>query len=128
MTNETMPSKVNGGRNIFDRLADTVARTTARARFFAACICLIVVWLPSILFVGSVDTWQLMINTPTTVVTFLLVGLMQNTTARATAATDQKLNALALGHLALLESLGYGDEREADELRAAIGIEHQESA
>lgn len=129
MTQETMPSEADdGGRNIFDRFADQVARVTARAWFFAACAALVVVWLPSYLVVGSFDTWQLLINTPTTIVTFLLVGLMQNTTARADAAQQQKLNAQAAAVLLLLRALGYEDSSEAGELRSAIGLEQDESA
>lgn len=124
-----MPSDADdGGRNVFDRFADRIARVTARAWFFAACVALVVVWLPSFLLVGSFDTWQLIINTPTTIVTFLLVGLMQNTAARSDAANQQKLNAQAGAVLLLLRTLGHDDSDEADELRAAIGLEQEESA
>ena len=58
---------------------------------------LVVVWLPSILVIKTVDTWQLIINTVTTIVTFLLVALLQNTQERSDQATQQKLNALAQG-------------------------------
>lgn len=129
MAGETMPSDAeNGGRNIFDKFADQVARVTARAWFFSACVALVVVWAPSILVIGDVDTWQLIINTATTIVTFLLVGLSQNTAARADAANQQKANALAAAVLLLLNVLGHEDSDEADELRAAVGLEQHESA
>lgn len=124
-----MPSEGDdGGRNVFDRMADVVARLTAKAWFFTFCVALVVVWAPSILIIKTVDTWQLIINTITTIVTFLLVGLMQNTAARESAATQQKLNALAAGQLLLLRGRGLSHTEEAKELRAAIGLEEEESA
>lgn len=129
MAGQTMPSQgSNGGRNIFDRFADRIAAVTARAWFFALCVAIVVGWLPSYFVVGSLDTWQLLINTTTTIITFLLVGLMQNTTARDTAALHQKLNAHAAATLLLLTTLGHEDSKEAHELREAVGLEHEESA
>jgi low affinity Fe/Cu permease len=128
MAEETMPSQVAGGRGFFDRFADHAARFTSRAAFFAGCVLLVLIWAPSYWVVGDLDTWQLLINTPTTVVTFLLVGLAQNTTTRADAAIQQKLNAIVGGSLVLLELVDYEDSPQANELRAALGIEHEESA
>jgi low affinity Fe/Cu permease len=124
MAREVMPSDVAPGRTFFDRLADAVAAVTARSVFFGACVLLVVLWAPSYLVVPNLDTWQLLINTTTTIVTFLLVGLMQNTSARENAATQHKLNAVAAAILVLLD----GDHEAADELRRAVGLEHEESA
>lgn len=111
------------GPNFFDKIADRVAVFTARAWFFAACVALVAAWLPSLLFVGSFDTWQLLINTPTTIVTFLLVGLSQNTSARKDEATQQKLNATAAALVLMLDMLGHADSRETDALRDTVGLE-----
>lgn len=62
----------------FNRFADWVASRVASATFFAFCVILVVVWMPSYFLLGSVDTWQLIINTITTIITFLLVALLQN--------------------------------------------------
>lgn len=121
--NKELPSEVDGGRNLFDRFADAVASVTAKAWFFAACVLLVVLWVPSIFIVGTVDTWQLIINTATTIVTFLLVGLMQNTAARENAATQQKLNAMALALAQIIP-----DGAACDQLREAFGLENRESA
>lgn len=123
-----MPSEADREPGRFDRVATSVSAVTARAWFFAACLALVVVWLPSFLIVGSVDTWQLIINTVTTIITFLLVALLQNTAARQNAAVQQKLNAIAIAQLRLLTVLGYEFSDEANELRAAIGLERKESA
>ena len=44
---------------------------------------LVVIWAPSILLIHSISTWQLIINTLTTIITFLLVALLQNTQERS---------------------------------------------
>jgi len=46
-------------------------------------VLLVVVWAPTYLLVGNFDTYQLIINTPTTIITFPLVALLQNTQRRS---------------------------------------------
>lgn len=128
-----MPSDVTPDLSLFDRFATHTARFASRAWFFAACVLLVVVWAPSYFVIGSLDTWQLIINTATTIVTFLLVALLQNTQMRADEATQDKLNALAQGLSGLMTHLADIHDRDAlhddvAELRAAIGIEDTESA
>jgi low affinity Fe/Cu permease len=78
----------------FDRFADIAERIVSSAGFFAGCVILVVVWAPTIFIVGSIDTWQLIINTVTTIVTFLLVALLQNTQARFENTTNVRLRAI----------------------------------
>jgi low affinity Fe/Cu permease len=85
--------------NTFDRFADRVAELVAHAGFFIFCALLVILWVPSILIVpskvpGKIDTWQLVINTTTTIITFLLVALLHNTSHRFERATNQRLQAL----------------------------------
>ena len=96
------------------------------AAFFIACVMLVVVWVPSILVIQNVDTWQLLINTATTIVTFLLVALLQNSQRRSEVAMHQKLDALADGLADLMEGIGPENERlqsDMRELRRAVGVE-----
>jgi low affinity Fe/Cu permease len=128
-----MPSDVTPDLSMFDRFATASARFTSRAWFFAFCVLLVVVWGPTYFVVGTVDTWQLIINTITTIVTFLLVALLQNTETRADEATQDKLNALAQGLSGLMTHIADMHEREGlhdevAELRAAVGLEDTESA
>ncbi|MDP9478136.1 MAG: low affinity iron permease family protein [Actinomycetota bacterium] len=119
-------------RSFFDRFAGRSADFVSRAPFFAACV-LLVVWAPSYLLVDSFDTYQLLINTPTTIVTFLLVALLQNTQKRSEQAVQHKLNAVADGLADLMEHFAAdeSDPRSAKEdlasdvedLRAAVGLE-----
>jgi low affinity Fe/Cu permease len=122
VADEKMPRDVTPHVGFFDRFAQTVDANVSRAWFFSACVLLVVVWAPSYFVFGNVDTWQLVINTATTIVTFLLVALLQNTATRKDKATQHKLNAVALA----LSSLVDGDVRA--ELRAAVGVEDKESS
>ncbi|MGC9665222.1 low affinity iron permease family protein [Planosporangium sp. 12N6] len=126
-----MPSEVAGKLSLFDRFAGAASRVVAGAWFFAFCVLLVVVWLPSYFLFQNVDTWQLIINTLTTIVTFLLVALLQNSQTRADAAVQQKLNAIADALGDLMDELA--DERpelrrDREELRAAVGLEEREGS
>lgn len=125
-----MPSQVSGRIGLFDRFASATAAFASRAWFFAGCLLLVIVWAPTILFF-PIDTWQLIINTATTIVTFLLVALLQNTQTRSDAAVQQKLNAIADGLSDLMRHIADGEpelNRDLRDLRAAVGLEDRESA
>jgi len=79
---------------VFSRLANAVARATGRPVTFLLCCLLVIVWaLTGPMFHFS-DTWQLVINTGTTIITFLMVFLIQNTQNREGAALQAKLDEL----------------------------------
>ena len=78
----------------FTRFANAVARTTGRPVSFMVCCMIVAVWgITGPLFKFS-DTWQLVINTGTTIVTFLMVFLIQNQQNRDGAAIQAKLDEL----------------------------------
>lgn len=113
---------------MFDRFASAVSTWVSKAWFFVGCVLLVVIWAPSIAFL-EVDTWQLVINTATTIVTFLLVALLQNTQTRSDAAIQEKLNAIADALADLMDVVG-SDTRlknDREELLAAVGLEDRES-
>ena len=68
--------------SLFDRFAESASEFASHAAFFIGCVLLVLVWIPSYFVLGSLDTWQLVINTATTIVTFLLVALLQNSQRR----------------------------------------------
>ena len=112
---------------LFDRFAEAASEFASHARFFVACVLLVVLWVPSYFLFGSVDTWQLVINTATTIVTFLMVALLQNAQRRSDVAMHEKLNALADGLADFMEHAAPDNAALQDdmrELRAAVGIEH----
>ena len=78
----------------FDALAKAAARFTGRPLAFALAVALIVGWLLLGPLFDFSDTWQLVINTATTIVTFLMVFLIQNTQSRDTEAMQIKLDEL----------------------------------
>jgi hypothetical protein len=129
----TMPSEVSERLSLFDRFATRTGGFVSGAWFFSLCVLLVVIWAPSYFLFGTVDTWQLVINTVTTIVTFLLVALLQNTQSRANDAVQHKLNAIAEGLADLMTQVA--DSQQAQqlsddtrELRSAVGLEDKESA
>lgn len=86
----------------FDRFADWTADKAASAWFFAFCVAVVVVWAPSFQVLPDIDTWQLIINTATTVITFLLVALLHNTQHRFEAAQNERWEEL-FDHLGIVD-------------------------
>lgn len=93
----------------FTSVAGAAARWAGRPGTFAACLALVIFWASTGPLFGFSDTWQLVINTTTTIVTFLMVFLIQNTQNRDNAALQAKLDAIILA---------------GDSDNGFIGIEH----
>ena len=74
--------------------ANAVSRAAGRPGAFILCCAILVIWAISGPFFGFSDTWQLIVNTGTTIVTFLMVFLIQNTQNRDGAAVQAKLDEL----------------------------------
>jgi len=113
--------------SLFDRFAEKSAQVASGALFFSACVLLVLVWGPSFFIFGDLNTWQLVINTATTIITFLLVALLQNSQRRTDEAVNQKLDALAGGLADLMHHLGRDDpelRKDMHDLRASVGAEH----
>ena len=135
-----MPSEVSSRIGFFDKFAGLAARLASRAPFFAFCLLLVVVWLIQgvalVVSKGSLHAfldsqYQLEINTTTTIITFLMVALLQNSQTRTDQATQHKLNAIADGLADLMEHVAaQAPDSSLDddmrELRAAIGLETRE--
>ncbi|MBV9813214.1 MAG: low affinity iron permease family protein, partial [Acetobacteraceae bacterium] len=78
----------------FDRFSRWTERQAGRSLAFVLATALIAVWAITGPFFHWSDTWQLLINTGTTIVTFLMVFLIQNTHSRDTRAINLKLDEL----------------------------------
>jgi low affinity Fe/Cu permease len=83
-----------GARNLFHRFAHGVASATGSPYAFLIAALIIIVWAVSGRYYNYSDTWQLVINTGTTIVTFLMVFLIQNTQNRDAKALHLKLDEL----------------------------------
>jgi low affinity Fe/Cu permease len=78
----------------FDRVAAAVSRALGKPQATAAALVVVLAWACSGPLFGFSDTWQLVINTGTTVVTFLMIFVVQNTQNRDTEAMEKKLDEL----------------------------------
>jgi low affinity Fe/Cu permease len=88
------PAQAKGGW--FARLAVATSRVSGRPATFLLAVAVVVVWAVTGPVFGFSDTWQLVINTGTTIVTFLMVFLIQATQNRDTLALQLKLDELIL--------------------------------
>ena len=100
-------------RMIFDRFARWTEHQLGRSVTFALAFSSVVVWGATGPFFGWSDTWQLVINTGTTIVTFLMVFVIQNTQNRDTQALQLKLDELIRVNTAARNSL-MGLEEKSD--------------
>ena len=80
----------------FGQIATWVAHAAGRPLAFAACVAVLVAWALAGPVFGFSDTWQLIINTGTTIVTFLMVFLIQSTQNRDSEAIQLKLDEIIL--------------------------------
>jgi low affinity Fe/Cu permease len=104
---------------LFTKVANWFAHIAGLPLTFAACGLIVVVWAASGPFFGFSDTWQLVINTGTTIITFLMVFLIQNTQNRDGAAIQAKLDELirvSEGHNRFI-GIEHLTESEVEEIR-----------
>ena len=87
-------SRVSGMSRLFGDLANRTSLAAGRATTFCVAVGVVVVWAISGPLFHFSDTWQLVINTGTTIVTFLMVFLIQNSQNRDSAAIQVKLDEL----------------------------------
>jgi low affinity Fe/Cu permease len=108
----------------FTRFARTTSHAAGRPATFAIAALVIVVWAATGPLFHFSDTWQLVINTGTTVITFLMVFLIQNTQNRDSEAVhlklDELIRALEGAHNAMLD-LENLDDKELDKIRETYG-------
>jgi low affinity Fe/Cu permease len=111
---------------LFTRIATMISAAAGQPLAFVLALAIIVVWGVSGPIFGFSDTWQLVVNTGTTIITFLMVFLIQNSQNRDAGAMQAKLDELiravdkAREQFIAIEHL---TDREIEEIRAAV--EHE---
>lgn len=108
---------------LFTRIASLIAGATGRPATFVLALGIVVVWAVSGPLFGYSDTWQLVINTGTTIVTFLMVFLIQNSQNRDAGAMQAKLDELLRAIDKAREGfigIEHMTDEEIEKLRAAL--------
>jgi low affinity Fe/Cu permease len=122
------PARHGENRGPFDRFVSRFEDWVSHPAAFAVVLAIVVVWFVSFPLWHDDHSWQIAIHTVSSVVALLLLVLLRNAARRAHEAQDEKLNVLAEGLAALMESRGAQDSelREAaGRLRDAVGLEQR---
>jgi low affinity Fe/Cu permease len=108
----------NATSNFFSKFATTIADWSGRPVAFASAVALVIIWGASGPFFDYSETWQLVINTGTTIITFLMVFVLQNSQNRDGRALQAKLDELILTSQAQNKFVGIEklDERQLREM------------
>ncbi|HVT27037.1 MAG TPA: low affinity iron permease family protein, partial [Lacipirellulaceae bacterium] len=111
--------KRNQSSQLFGEIANITSRAAGRAPTFVAAVAVVLIWALSGPLFDYSDTWQLVINTGTTIVTFLMVFLIQNSQNRDGAAIQVKLDELIRTSRAHNSFVGieHLTDEEIDEIR-----------
>jgi low affinity Fe/Cu permease len=121
MTTQKKDQSQNTNHNFFERFANQITSWTGSSYAFISAVMIVVIWAASGPFFKFSETWQLVINTGTTIVTFLMVFLIQKSQNKDSKAIQLKLNELiAAGRFTSNRMVDIEDmtEEELDKLRA----------
>lgn len=113
-------------RSLFDRFVQMAHRRVSQAPFFFVCAGIVAVWLASLPLWEDLKEWQTAIHTVASVLTLLLVVLLENASRRAEEAAQEKLNVIAEGLAELMTSEARTDpdlREAAKRLRETVALE-----
>jgi low affinity Fe/Cu permease len=132
MSDEHRPAADSRGagdkRSVFDRFVEAAHLKVSRPAFFFVCLAIIVLWLVSLPLWVDLKAWQVAIHTVTSVLTLLLLALLENDGRRSEEAVQEKLNVIAEALSALMVSRAAEDpqvEEAANKLRDTIALEER---
>ena len=114
--NEMNKKKNKGFIIVFDRFSTFITKITGKPGAFLSAMALIILWALSGPIFHFSDTWQLVINTSTTIITFLMVFVIQQSQNKDTIAIQLKLNELIAGSSFTSNRLIDAEELTTDEL------------
>jgi low affinity Fe/Cu permease len=120
--------KQDDGRNAFEKFVEGVNDRVSQAPFFIVCLGIVLVWGASAPLWPDLKQWQVAIHTVASVLSLLLLVLLENSGRRTEEASHEKLNVIAEALAELMESHSEDDRELADattKLREAIGLEER---
>jgi len=115
-------------RSRFDRFVEGAYLWVSRPPFFFICTAVVLVWLVSFPLWPDLKVWQVAIHTVTSVLTLLLLALLENAARRSEEAAQEKLNLIAEALAALMDSRAVEDPKLNDavsKLRDAVSLEER---
>ncbi len=132
MSNEDRPAagarEAGDQRSHFDRFVEGAYTVVSKAPFFFVCLLVVAIWLVSLPLWADLKAWQVAIHTVTSVVTLLLITLLENASRRAEESAQEKLNVIVEALAALMESHAIEDpklEEAHKRLSDAVGLEER---
>ncbi|MBA2559803.1 MAG: low affinity iron permease family protein [Propionibacteriales bacterium] len=120
--------ETHGHRSKFEHFVEVAHHRVSQAPFFFVCLGIVVAWLVSVPLWADLKSWQVAIHTVTSVITLLLLVLLENAARRADEASQEKLNVIAEALCALMESHAREDAKLGEavqRLREAVGLEER---
>ncbi len=114
MNEEQKPKKQH---NYFERLSNAITRATGTPTAFLIALVIVIIWAVTGPIFNYSDTWQLVINTGTTIITFLMVFLIQQSQNKDTVAVHLKLNELLASNAQADNKLVNAEELTGEELK-----------
>jgi len=116
------------GRNPFELFVEAIQQRVSRAPFFFVCLGIVVAWLLSVPLWADLKSWQVAIHTVASVLSLLLLVLLENAGRRSEEAAQEKMNVIAEALAALMESQARHDpelDESVSKLRKAVGLEER---
>lgn len=126
MTQRAAEVTTSDDRSAFDKFVEAAYQRVSRAPFFGVCAGIVVVWFVSVPLWPDLKSWQVAIHTVASVISLLLLVLLENASRRAEEASQEKLNVIAEALSDLMLSRAQDDpeiDGAARKLRQAIGLE-----
>jgi low affinity Fe/Cu permease len=120
--------KRSTGRSPFEVFVESAYQGASRAPFFFVCALIVAAWLASAPWWVDLKAWQVAIHTVASVMSLLLLAVLQNAARRSEEAAQEKMNVIAEGLAALMTSQARSDPELDDavrQLREAVGLEER---
>ena len=120
--------KKSDGRSPFEVFVEACYQVASRAPFFFVCVFIVVAWFASVPWWVDLKAWQVAIHTVASVLTILLLALLQNAGRQSEEAAQEKMNVIAEALAALMASHARTDPELDDavrKLREAVGLEER---